>query len=151
MQHRIRAAAIIVQDEKILLVKHVHPVTKCAWWVPPGGGVELEDLSIVDCVKREVFEETGYHVHVDFDPRFVREFFDQEHNALNVELFFIAHIVQGELTMEHVPENSADKQYIHDVRWCNIDELQSMIVYPEVLKENFGRDMKNIYLGRQVG
>ncbi len=151
MQHRIRAAAIIVRDERILLVKHVHPVTKFAWWVPPGGGVELEDASIIDCVMREVFEEAGYHVRVDTDVRFVREFFDREHDALNVELFFIAHIVHGDLTMENVPDDSADKQFIHDVRWCKIEELQSMTVYPEILKENFGRNMKKIYLGRQIG
>ena len=36
MKNRIRAAAII-DNNKILLVKHVHPITGFEWWVPPGG------------------------------------------------------------------------------------------------------------------
>jgi len=28
-------AAIIVDKERILLVRHVHPDSKFAWWVPP--------------------------------------------------------------------------------------------------------------------
>lgn len=44
MRHRIRAAALIVKDDSILLVQHVHPDTGELWWVPPGGGVETEIL-----------------------------------------------------------------------------------------------------------
>ena len=58
MNHRIRVATIIINNQKILLVKHVHPETGYAWWVPPGGGLEDKDASIFDCAKREVFEET---------------------------------------------------------------------------------------------
>lgn len=64
MQHRIRAAAIIINDNKILLVKHVHPETGHEWWVPPGGGVEEIDNSIFDCAKRETFEETNLKIDV---------------------------------------------------------------------------------------
>ena len=58
MKHRIRAAAIIVGDDRLLLVKHVHPQTGETWWVPPGGGLEGTE-TIHECVKREVYEETG--------------------------------------------------------------------------------------------
>lgn len=34
MKYRIRAAGIIELENKILLVKHVHPETKFEWWVP---------------------------------------------------------------------------------------------------------------------
>ncbi len=46
MKNRIRSAAIIVRDNKILLVKHVHPKTGFVWWVPPGGGIEESDESL---------------------------------------------------------------------------------------------------------
>ena len=59
MKHRIRVATIIINDNKILLVKHVHPETGYTWWVPPGGGIEEFDSSIFDCAKREAFEETN--------------------------------------------------------------------------------------------
>lgn len=57
MNHRIRAAALIVKDDTILLVKHVHPVTKFEWWVPPGGKIEDTDMSIFEAVGLEVFPE----------------------------------------------------------------------------------------------
>ena len=42
MKHRIRAAAIIVDGDSILLVKEEtnHPHDGRFWWIPPGGGVE---------------------------------------------------------------------------------------------------------------
>ncbi len=44
-------------------------------WVMPAGSIELEE-SILDCVKREVFEETGltvesaYPIAINSEPRF---------------------------------------------------------------------------------
>lgn len=151
MVHRIRAAGLIIRDEHMLLVKHVDPHTDFVWWVPPGGGMENDDSTIDACVKREVFEETGLTVDVNRDPRFVREFYDKVHDTLNIELFFEAFVTGGNITMKYVGGRGIDEDYITDVRWCSVAELQDMIVFPEVLKKNFGRDEKNIYLGRQDG
>jgi ADP-ribose pyrophosphatase YjhB (NUDIX family) len=54
------AARGIVEDEngRILLVRR----SDNGQWVLPAGSIELEE-SILDCVKREVFEETGLTVH----------------------------------------------------------------------------------------
>ena len=149
MKSRIRAAALIVQDEKILMVKHVHPTTQDVRWVPPGGGMESYDMSIIDCVMREVQEETGFDVEVDHDPHFIREFFDTEHETLNMEFFFTARIIGGNLSMAFIAGKGDDEQYIKDVRWCTISDLQECVIYPEILKKNFGRDNKNVFLGRQ--
>ncbi|MDF2719017.1 MAG: hydrolase [Paenibacillus sp.] len=53
------AARAIIQDEKerILLVKR----SDNGAWVMPAGGMELHE-SILDCLKREVKEETGLNV-----------------------------------------------------------------------------------------
>ena len=53
------AARAIIEDEagRILLVKR----SDNGLWVMPAGSIELEE-SILDCVKREVFEETGLTV-----------------------------------------------------------------------------------------
>lgn len=37
MKQRIRVAAILVEEGKILVVKHVHLKTKYQWWVSLGG------------------------------------------------------------------------------------------------------------------
>ncbi len=149
MKHRIRVAGIIERDGKILLVKHVHPQTKFEWWVPPGGGVEDKDDSILDCVKREVFEETGLKVKVENSPVFIREFADKENDTLNLELFFKAIIIGGELTIDNIHGNGPDEQYIKDVKWLSLNEIQDKVVFPEELKSNFGKDVEKIYLGRQ--
>jgi len=54
----ITARAIVQDDlQRILLVKR----SDNGLWVMPAGSIELEE-SILDCVKREVFEETGLTV-----------------------------------------------------------------------------------------
>ncbi|HRY82081.1 MAG TPA: NUDIX domain-containing protein [Candidatus Moranbacteria bacterium] len=148
-KNRIRAATIIIKDEKILLVKHVHPIDKHEWWVPPGGGIEDSDKSSIECAKRETFEETGYEVKIDNSLKFVREFFCIENDTLNLELFFNAEITGGELTINNIQGNGPDEHYIKDVKWINSSEIKKLDVFPEELKQNFGRNIKNIYLGRQ--
>ena len=50
---------VILRNKKILLVhRRDYDV-----WVMPGGGIEKSE-SLKECVKREVFEETGYRVSV---------------------------------------------------------------------------------------
>lgn len=79
MKHRVRVAAIIVEDNNVLLVKHVSPETGYEWWVPPGGGMEKIDNSIFDCAKREVFEETDLKVDVS-KVIYIREFIEKSNN-----------------------------------------------------------------------
>ena len=54
------------------------------WWVPPGDGIKLSDNSVIDCIIRETFEETGYNIKVDKEPKFLREFCDIENETLNL-------------------------------------------------------------------
>lgn len=81
----------------------------------------------------------------------MREFLDMTYDALNIELFFDAHVVNGNITMEHVAGNGVDEDFIRDVRWCSLEEIQDLVVFLEVLKEGFGHDVSQIYLGRQIG
>ena len=68
----IGARAIIQdRDDRILLVRR----SDTGEWVMPAGSIELEE-SILDCVKREVAEETGlsvlsaYPIAIYSEPRF---------------------------------------------------------------------------------
>lgn len=51
--------AVIVQDEKILLVKRAAHLHEGGKWALPGGFVERDETAI-EAVMREVLEETGY-------------------------------------------------------------------------------------------
>lgn len=149
MKNRIRAAAIIIKNEKILLTKHVRSnEPDGGWWVPPGGGIDDSDISIISCAKRETWEETGYTVSINPTPVFIQEFLDKTHDALNVELFFSATVIDGELTTANNPDAGIET---YEVRWFSIDELQPLTVFPLQLKQNFGRDNHEIYIGRKIG
>jgi ADP-ribose pyrophosphatase YjhB (NUDIX family) len=96
MKHRIRAAAIVVQDDalratggqRILLVRHKTPSTGEEWWIPPGGGIEPEDRTIMDCAVRETFEEAGIRVECR-RIAYIREFVQAEHDIRHMEFFWV--------------------------------------------------------------
>ena len=154
MRHRVRAAALLVQDEQLLLVQHVHPDTGEVWWVPPGGGVEVSDTSVFDCARRETFEETGLDVTLERIV-YIREFADQENQAYHLELFLSSSDFSGNLTIRHIHGNGPDEHFIKDVRWVHRNALQELEVYPEMLKDVFWDDLaqgfpQTRYLGRST-
>lgn len=154
MKHRIRAAAIIVENDKILLVKHVHPKTKDEWWVPPGGGMEESDLNIYQCAVRETWEETGYNIKTT-DIMYIREFKDDELKNLNIEIFIKANIENGSLTIDNIYGKGLDEEYIKDAKWLGKNEIENLVVFPEIIKTNeFWSNIKDSevgtkYLGRK--
>jgi 8-oxo-dGTP pyrophosphatase MutT (NUDIX family) len=160
MKQRIRVAAIIVNENKILLVKHVHPETGYTWWVPPGGGIKEKDSSIFNCAKREVFEETNLKVEVS-KIIYLREYLDKRDSSentegtLNIEIFVLADHYDGKINVDNIKGNDPDELYIKQVEWLPKEEIQDIIVYPEILKDDFWNDYKQgfpntKYLGRQV-
>ncbi len=155
MKHRIRAAALIVKDDSILLVQHVHPDTGEVWWVPPGGGVETADSSVFDCARREAFEETGLDVKLQRIV-YIREFVDEENKAHNLELFVSSSDYSGELTIRHIQGSGPDEHYIKDVQWVHKDDLQKIVIFPEIIKDAFWDDFaqgfpETKYLGKSSG
>lgn len=136
MKHRIRAAALVVRDDRILLVKHVYPDTGESIWVPPGGGLEDEDDSIFACAVREVLEETGLTVTVS-RIAYVREYWEAEKETMHLELFLQAESSTGSITLEHLPPGQPDSDMIVESRFVSREELSSLTVYPAELRDVF--------------
>lgn len=152
MRHRVRASALIVENNHILLVQHIHPDTGSEWWVPPGGGVEAVDKSIYDCTRRETFEESGLDVELGRIV-YIREYYESETDTLHFELFLSSLSCSGELTIRHIQGNGPDEHFIKDVRWVHKDDVHKLVVYPEILKDAFWEDYdrgypETKYLGR---
>lgn len=130
---RIRCCALIVIQNKILLLNHAGLTPEDEFWSPPGGGLEKRE-SILTCLKREVVEETNLNIS---NPRFLffNEYIEGDLHAM--ELFFNVEIEQPEnFILGSDPELSAEQQLIKGVKWldfCEI-ELNKNIYHPALLK-----------------
>jgi 8-oxo-dGTP diphosphatase len=152
MKHRIRAAALVVKEDSILLVKHVYPDSGDSFWVPPGGGLEDVDDSIFACAAREVFEETGLTVALS-RVAYIREFCDHATDTMHIEIFIFAESAAGAITLEHQPAGQPDTEMIKESRFVSREEMQSLTVYPPELKDVFWEHhesgfQETRYLGR---
>lgn len=92
---RLAARALILQDDRLLLV-NAYPGGTSDLWCAPGGGVE-PGQSLPDTLAREVAEETGLSIEVG-PPVLVSEFHDPRHGFHQVEVFFRARIASGALS-----------------------------------------------------
>ena len=93
-QPRLAVRALILHDDRLLVV-NAWPGGTSDLWCAPGGGVEAH-ASLPDNLIREVAEETGLTVAVGA-PAFVNEFHDPDGGFHQVEVFFRARIVAGRL------------------------------------------------------
>lgn len=99
------ARAILLDDDRLILIKRVRPGVP-PYWVTPGGGVEPEDASVTDALHREVDEELGAKVASP-----VIAFVDtMEHTGpdgtagVKVQHFFVCRLESMDLSRRHGPE-----------------------------------------------
>ena len=89
---RLAARALILHEDRLLLV-NAYAGPRSDLWCAPGGGVE-SGASLHDNLIREVHEETGLTISVG-DPALINEFHDPATGFHQVDLFFRATIVGG--------------------------------------------------------
>ncbi|MBL0319333.1 MAG: NUDIX hydrolase [Alphaproteobacteria bacterium] len=121
------ARACVVHENKLLLVSN-----DGSYWYLPGGHMEpRENLAV--CVKREVFEETGYEVELQ-DILYVFEFYDKRIDSHKIECVF-----RG--VIDAHPETHAWFDLGHDKsvtlkQWFTLEEIQARNdVKPQFLKD----------------
>lgn len=126
---RLAARAIILQNEKLLLV-NAYPVARGSdLWCAPGGGVE-SGQSISENLIREVFEETGLTVVVGALV-LVAEFHNPENGFHQVDLFFCCEITNGVLDNTwQDPECIVSER-----RYFSRNELKNIRLKPDSLPE----------------
>jgi len=97
MKHRsprLAARALILHEDRLLLV-NAYPAGRSDLWCAPGGGVET-GTSLPENLIREVHEETGLTIAVG-PPALVNEFHDPNTGFHQVDLFFRCTITGGSL------------------------------------------------------
>ena len=130
---RIAARAVILHDDRLLLV-NAYSDANSTLWCAPGGGVE-KGSSIPDNLIREVHEETGLTISVG-PPCLINEFHDPKTGFHQIEVFFRCKITQGRLDPDwQDPERIVDRR-----RWVTREEMAGLRYKPDSLPEIAWRD-----------
>lgn len=110
------AGAILVEEDKILLVKRAHP-PKIGWWCIPAGFMEWHEHPTETTV-RELEEETGLKIKIDSFFEVYSGTDDPRSNA--ILMLYLGTVIGGELC-------AADDAL--DVKWFSFDELPLQIAF----------------------
>lgn len=94
LKPRLAARALILHQDRLLLV-NAYPDAHLGLWCAPGGGCEAGQ-SLPQNLAREVMEETGLTIAVG-PPVLVNEFHDPDTGFHQVDLFFRCTLVVGDL------------------------------------------------------
>ena len=133
MEHRISAGALVVREDRVLLVRHHRP-GRYDFWAPPGGGVE-GDEELAAAAEREAFEEAGVRVRAN-RLAYIDELIDDEGRM--VKFWFLAEHVSGEIDLS---SNPAVGEAITEAGWFPQDGLPVGHVFPELLRDSFWQDL----------
>ncbi|MFF2288958.1 NUDIX domain-containing protein [Peribacillus butanolivorans] len=129
---RVRASALIIQDESILLVEFTDE--NGVHYNLPGGGVDPGE-TIIEAVKREAREEASVEVEVgqvaflyEYAPHMNENKYGKVHSLTTI---FDCKLKDGEVPkLAEVPDLNQT-----DVKWVKLNELHKVVLYPNLRKE----------------
>jgi 8-oxo-dGTP diphosphatase len=125
---RLAVRALIIQDDRLLLV-NAYPGGISDLWCAPGGGVN-PGTSLPENLIREVMEETGLTITVGA-PALVNEFHDPKSGFHQVDIFFHCTITAGVIDGAwQDPEGVVTQR-----RWVTRAELAQMRFKPDSLPD----------------
>lgn len=109
----IAVTAVIIRDQKILLVKRAAHISEAGKYALPGGFLN-RDETMSEGIAREIKEETGYEVQSSQLFRIIDNPNRPNENRQNVEFAYLAEV--GEQTGKPDDESS-------EVKWFDLDKL----------------------------
>lgn len=118
---RTRVNGILIQENKILMIKHRMGGSRFFWNVP-GGGMKYGSSAPENLI-REFKEETGLHIQVK-EYLFLHEFLEPPLHA--IELYFSVEVIGGKLEIGRDPELDGPNQLITDIRFLDVEEIQNI-------------------------
>jgi ADP-ribose pyrophosphatase YjhB (NUDIX family) len=138
MDIRIRPSAVLIENERILLIKQ--NVTETRNWSLPGGALEADE-SIERCLIRELKEETGLDVSV-IGLLYLTDRFYMDTHIVHMT-FLVERTVDTpiEFTWNHTDHCSSNTSgRIREIRMVPIDELTEYgfaSTFTRLVKANF--------------
>ena len=118
---RVRVMGLLVQDNKLLLVRHNGIGEEGYLWLPPGGGVDYGE-SMEHALVREFREEVNLKIKVE-DFLHLHEYLHPPLHA--IELFFRVSVIDGIPITGKDPELPNDRQIIQELDFFNWQALKS--------------------------
>ena len=116
-----------VEEKKILLLEH----KQLKVYVQPGGHVELDDDTILDSAKREIFEETGLNdiklvnpsnnIYVPFN---INTHYIPENNKKNEKEHY-HHDFSYLFTINSIKDIKIDFNESNSFKWCSIKKFEN--------------------------
>jgi len=129
----IRPATIIVDKEKLLLVKSEYEGK--IFYLLPGGGIKFGE-TIEEAAIRETLEETGKKIKI-IRPVYINEYIDNKDKSRRVlNIFFLSKIIREDET-----KLTNDNGKIKSIEWINLDNLRNINLKPDFLKNNLKKDL----------
>lgn len=114
---QIRYQGAIIQDDKLLLIRHTEHASGRSYWVIPGGGREAGETEMA-CVMREMREETNLVVTVE---RLLVETAIPNDHTYQMRKTYLCTIVAGQASPGYEPEADAAALYaITEVAWFDL-------------------------------
>lgn len=129
MEKRVRA--VIIKDEKILLIKRTK--SDLIYWVIPGGGVEISETN-EEALIRECKEELG--VRVKIKELILDTISEKKETAKQKEYFYLVDILDGVVGSGQGPEFQNNSGYLgqYNIEWVKIVDLPNIDLKPELIK-----------------
>ncbi len=140
---RIRVAAVILSDDKLLLI--AHKKGDDIYWLLPGGGVDYGE-SLTEALKRELLEELNVDVHVS-GIALISDSIDPLGGRHVLNICFYCDIRGGELKL-------GLEDRLHDFAFFSRSEIGELIIHPPIndnLLDVFNRSEECIYVGKVWG
>lgn len=136
---KYRANAVIIKDNKVLLVK----MNKSEFFCCMGGHIHLLEDSM-NAVEREAKEETGFDVKVEKLLMIVENFFTNADGKNMHELGYFYQVQPINIPEEKqkdfkLVENDEGKLVEMDFRWFDLDKLNDVNIKPDFLKEKLSK------------
>ena len=134
MRYGISAAALITQQQRLLLVNH-RKRGQYDFWVPPGGKLQ-GDESIFDCARRETMEETGLSVVLD-RIIYIVEYAEPGYHFC--KFFIRCETFDGDITLTN---REQAETFLTDARFFLKVGMKGLDVRPTILRDRFWDDLE---------
>lgn len=137
MKKPIRAVAIVIKDDNVLLMWRKSNGKE--YYVFPGGGVK-ENESVEEAVLREVREETSLEIKIG------KLLYHHHYINDSDQFFYLCSHVSGEPELGDSNEKedmAKDESNFYQPLWIEVEKLRDLLLFPLEIRDWLIKDLKN--------